>query len=81
MNATEIETTLVIAEDAPIGMQLWPTVSPKHAPNFTLAAVEVVTRKVRDASGTYDSSHVEWTYENGTTRLFSVGEKVACLFC
>lgn len=76
-----IETTMITAEDAPIGVQLWPTSSPKYAPNFTLAAVEVVTRKTRDASGTHETAVVFWTYENSNTRSFSLGEQVACWIC
>lgn len=62
--------TDVKAEDAPIGVQLWPTTAPQYAPNFTLASVAVV----RTATG----SHVVWTYESGTTRTFALGEEVAC---
>lgn len=60
----------VIAEDAPIGVQLWPTVAPEYAPNFTLARVEVV----RDVNGT----RVRWEYESGSVRWFRPGEQVAC---
>ena len=59
----------VIAEDAPVGVQLWPTIAPQYAPNFTLERVETV----RNERGT----HVRWVYENGTERLFSLGESVA----
>jgi hypothetical protein len=79
MTTTRIasQVTTVTAEDAPIGVQLWPTISPKYAPNFTLAAVEVIVRKLRDASGDYEMSSVIWTYENGSTRSFLLGEQVA----
>jgi len=60
----------VIAEDAPIGVQLWPTTSPKFAPNFTLASVATVRNEVR--------SYVVWTYENGSQRTFEMGEQIAC---
>lgn len=79
MNATA--TTMITAEDAPIGVQVWPTISPRYAPNFTIAAVEIVTRKLRDTSGTYETSQVIWTYENGNTRTFDLGERVACEIC
>ncbi len=59
-------------------MQLWPTTHPKYAPNFTLAAAEVVTRKTRDAFGEQETSTVTWTYESGSTRVFDLGEQVAC---
>jgi hypothetical protein len=59
----------VKAEDAPIGVQLWPTRSPKYAPNFTLARVEVM--------GEGERSWVQWTYESGTGRVFALGESVA----
>lgn len=62
-------TTYVIAEDAPIGVQLWPTTSPKYAPNFTLATVAIL----RTSTG----RHVVWTYESGATRVFFLGERVA----
>jgi hypothetical protein len=68
--AAPMVTTLIKAEEAPIGVQLWPTRSPLYAPNFTLASVSVV----RTATG----SHVVWTYESGTTRVFALGEDVAC---
>jgi len=58
-----------VAEEAPLGVQLWPTRSPEFAPNFTLDSVAVV----RNASGV----HVVWTYQNGSTRFFRVGETVA----
>lgn len=61
----------VIAEQAPIGVQLWPTRSPQDAPNFTLAEV----RLVRNHRGT----HVQWVYEGGQERFFSIGDEVAVL--
>lgn len=78
--AQATETTTVIAQDAPIGIQLWPTTSPEFAPNFTLAAVEVVTRKLRDQYGDQEITVVTWTYENGNVRTFGLGEEVACQF-
>jgi hypothetical protein len=70
MQTTTTTTTTVIAEDAPIGVQLWPTRSPEFAPNFTLA--KVIT--TRTAAG----ECVTWVYENGTERTFAKGEGVAC---
>lgn len=61
----------VVAEDAPIGVQLWPTISPEFAPNFTLAEVHTV----RNHRGT----HVRWVYEGGQERFFGIGDEVAVL--
>lgn len=66
---TAVKTTTVIAEDAPIGVLLWPVRSPEGAPNFTLATVEIV----RNVNGSF----IRWTYESGATRVFPVGEAVA----
>jgi hypothetical protein len=60
---------LVTAETAPLGVQIWPTTTPDAAPNFTLA--EVITF---DAN---DEVYVRWTYKNGNTRVFRLGERVA----
>ena len=65
---TNIDST-VIAEDAPLGVLLWPVIDPTYAPNFTLASVAII----RDAYGQY----VSWTYENGKTRTFQLGEAIA----
>ena len=62
----DIET--VTAEDAPLGVLVWPVRDAKYAPNFTLERVEVV----RTANG----SHVVWVYESGLRRYFKVGELV-----
>ncbi len=67
---THIDYDMVIAEDAPLGVQLWPTIRPSAAPNFTLDKVAVVR--------TVNGEHVVWTYQNGATRTFSKGEQVAC---
>lgn len=64
----EMKTTTVIAEDAPIGVLLWPVRSAEYAPNFTLASV------------TRTRNTVIWTYEDGTVREFLPGERVACEF-
>lgn len=61
---------LIKAEDAPLGVQLWPTRAPEYAPNFTLAEVAII----RGPYGT----RVEWTYQNGAARIFDLGEDVAC---
>lgn len=58
----------VVAEDAPIGVQVWPTRSPEFAPNFTIAEVLIV----RNARGV----HVKWIYENGAERYFNPGDLV-----
>lgn len=65
--------THVAAEAAPLGVQLWPTRSPEYAANFTLANVEVVRHSVR-------GDYVIWTYCNGKTRTFNVGEQVTVQF-
>jgi hypothetical protein len=61
----------VPAEDAPLGVQLWPTITPDGAPNFTLAEVR---RVYRDWSGLVV---VTWVYQSGATRVFYEGERVA----
>jgi hypothetical protein len=71
-SAQAATTTDVTAEDAPIGIQLWPTTSPEYASNFILESV-IVTR-------TAGTEYVTWIYENGKTRVFAKGEKVACQF-
>lgn len=59
----------VYAEGAPVGVQLWPTLRPEQAKNFTLRSVAVVRTEAR--------TWVVWTYENNTARPFNVGELVA----
>ncbi len=68
-----MKTTLVIAKDAPLGVQVWPTTSPEYARNFTLASV---TRQLAPSGLEF----VIWTYQNGTTRMFMANEEVACEF-
>ncbi len=68
--ACQSEITTVKAKDAPLGVQLWPTVSPKFAPNFTL---DTVTRQV----GSNGREYVIWQYQNGNTRMFLADEDVA----
>lgn len=68
-----MKTATVIAKDAPLGVQLWPTTSPEYAPNFTLASV---TRELNSDGQEF----VTWTYQNGKTRMFLVDEVVACMF-
>jgi hypothetical protein len=63
-----IDTT-VTAEDAPLGVCLWPVLGEQYASNFTLERVETV----RSASGT----RIHWVYESGKDRWFQPGEKVA----
>lgn len=77
---TYAETTAithVVAEDAPIGVQLWPTTHPKYAPNFTLNSVRVDVSTLRSAHGSQERTVVVWTYENGSNRAFIGGELVA----
>lgn len=69
---TASPTTHVVAEDAPLGVQLWPTRLPEYAPNFTLEEVSVH----RSDNGEW----VAWRYRNGTTRTFRKGEKVVVQF-
>lgn len=64
-----IHTVSVVAEDAPIGVQLWPTRSPEFAPNFTLGRVDIARTEI----GTF----VRWIYQGGTERVFRLGETVA----
>ncbi len=64
------ETSTIKAKNAPLGMQLWPTASPKYAPNFTLASV---IRQV----GSNGHEYVVWVDENGNTRMFLADEDVA----
>lgn len=61
--------TKVAAQDAPIGVQLWPTRTPEQADRFTLRSVATVRNEVR--------SWVVWTYEDNHIRTFEVGELVA----
>lgn len=68
--ATKPETGTVKAKDAPLGVQLWPTVSPEFAPNFTL---DTVTRQV----GSNGREYVIWQYQGGNTRMFLADEDVA----
>lgn len=59
----------VVAEEAPIGVLLWPVRAPEFEPNFTLESVTVI----RDSMG----SRVIWTHQNGTKRIFRPGEEVS----
>lgn len=65
----------VIADLAPLGVQLWPTRTPAYADNFTLAAVAIVRDEITQANG--QPGYVRWTYRNGQTRDFHIGEQVA----
>ncbi|MEU7591186.1 hypothetical protein AB0A95_33440 [Micromonospora sp. NPDC049230] len=60
---------LLTAESAPTGVQLWPTGLPQQGRNFTLTQVACVLGD----GGWY----VRWTYQNDSTRDFSLGERVA----
>jgi hypothetical protein len=66
--STETKMTTVIAEDAPIGVLLWPVREARYAPNFTLASV------------TRTATSVIWTYENGSTRHFFPGDEITVKF-
>lgn len=66
---TAVKDQTVAAEDAPIGVQLWPTLKPEFAPNFTLNEVQIIRNEV----GTY----VRWVYQGDVeTRTFKLGEQV-----
>lgn len=60
-----MEPTTIAAEDAPLGVPLWPSHSVRR---FTLTAVSVI----RDRAGT----RVIWLSADGTERTFGVGEQV-----
>lgn len=69
MTSQEFDGThFVIAEDAPIGVQLWPSRAPEFASNFTLAQVAVIRDRYKTV--------VRWTYENGRSETFFLGELV-----
>jgi hypothetical protein len=70
MPNAEIENTTVKAEDAPVGVQLWPTRSTYYAAEYTLHSVTIH----RYAHG---ADFVLWTFENGKQRRFAIGEDVA----
>lgn len=74
----ETETTMVIAEDAPIGVQLWPTTDQRYAGNYTLTCVTTVTRTARWANVTQETTKVVWTYESGRVDIYDLHELVAC---
>ena len=71
MGATDVPTKSVVAEEAPLGVLLWPVRAPQYEPNFTLAEVQVVRRE--------HGSFVRWVYQSGSERLFGLGEEVAVL--
>ena len=62
----------VVAEEAPVGVPLWPTREPDHAEFFTLVEVQMVRREER--------SFVRWVYQSGATREFTPGTGVVVLF-
>lgn len=64
------ETSYVVAEDAPIGVQLWPT-RPGHVTawkNFTVREVQIVRTETR--------RFVRWVYYSGVTRDFELGSEI-----
>lgn len=69
----------VVAEDAPVGVQLWPSLSPKAGPSLTLESVEVVSRKIRETNdGTWYvyTDSVTWTYQDGHQERYTISEKI-----
>lgn len=75
-SATKVfpQPSYVIAEDAPLGVQLFPTEDPCFNDNFILQSVGVTRHAHR-------SPTVTWTYVSGKTRTFGVGEQVCVRFC
>jgi hypothetical protein len=65
----ELVETTVTAETAPLGVQLWPTISPEFADNFTLYSVAVIRTEARE--------YVLWVYRDGSQRTFDLGEQIA----
>lgn len=78
MNTTTATKSLpytdVIAEDAPLGVQLWPS-RPGCEDAFILRSVAVIRDEMDEANGR--AGHVVWTYRNGNVRTFLLGEKIA----
>jgi hypothetical protein len=64
-----VKMATVVAEDAPLNVQLWPTRTPAARPNFTLERVEIIRSEI--------GTHVRWVYQNGERRVFGLGELVA----
>ena len=63
-----IETTSVVAQDAPVGVLLWPVREAKYEPGFTLAEVHVIRNEAR--------TFVCWVYQDGHKRYFDLDENV-----
>jgi hypothetical protein len=61
-------TKIIKAEDAPLGVPLWPADSEVLLPHHTLEQVEVV-QSVRSLVGNH-GPFVRWTFVSGTTRSF-----------
>ena len=58
----------VTAEHAPIGVQVWPTIRSDAAPMYTLRTVSLIRVQ--------DGGYVQWTFQNGDTRVFQPGTRV-----
>jgi hypothetical protein len=67
-------TKIIKAEDAPVGVPLWPADSEALLPHHTLERVEVV-HSVRSVSGGH-GEFVRWTFVSGTVRSFKIGEEI-----
>ena len=68
-NPTAQVTATIKAEEAPLGKLLWSILRPEAATAFTLYEVRIVRRETR--------SFVEWIYQDGHSRFFDFGERVA----
>jgi hypothetical protein len=67
-------TKIIKAEDAPLGVPLWPADSEALLPHHTLGRVEVV-QSVRALVGDR-GSFVRWTFVSGIARAFRLGEEI-----
>lgn len=67
-------TKTIKAEDAPLGVPLWPADSEALLPHHTLEQVEVL-QSVRSLVGNH-GPFVRWTFVSGTTRAFRLGEEI-----
>jgi hypothetical protein len=65
---------IIRAEDAPLGVPLWPADSEALLPHHTLERVEVV-QSVRSFIGDY-GPFVRWAFVSGTMRAFKIAEEI-----
>jgi hypothetical protein len=65
---------IIKAEDAPLGVPLWPADYEALLPHHTLERVEVV-QSVRSLVGDR-GPFVRWMFVSGTTRAFRLGEEI-----